>query len=375
MKKRMLALLAVLCCVALVAALFVACNNGEEGQTDNTGVTTPADDDAQQGAETPDDEGQGGETPDDEQGGETQDPADPDEGEEDSDEDIEEPETPDEDIDEPENPDEEEGLAPPTTIDDLFPDNSDNGMTDEEFAEALKNANEYKKIIIENLNENLYETIALFTSIMTIDKIENAVWRLMADENDSTKVKKITIQFNYNSADTNQVFYVRSVVPKNNLTFAELYQGDAAVLESAFEKSRFGGAKYTTDSSFSYNPSIQESSAALTEALKNVAIRDGDLEIEIDESAEFYIVDRGSTVDFILESEARYMELFVKTDFGYQKIGYSIAMVNPSWNIETLVKQVESGKYRSYSLSNGKGEFTGHIIDVADNGDADAVGE
>lgn len=369
MKKRMLALLAVLCCVALVAALFVACNNGEKGQSvdNNTGVTTPGDDDAQQGAETPDDEGQGGETadPDDEQGGDTQDPAAPDEGEEDPDEDIEEPETPDED----------EGLAPPTTIDDLFPDNTDNGITDEEFAKALNDANEYKKIIIENLNSYLYETIALFTNTMAIDKIENAVWRLMADENDSTKVKKITIQFNYKSADTNQVFYVRSVVPKNNLTFAELYQGDAAVLESAFEKSRFGGAKYTTDLSFSHNPSIQESSAALTEALKNVAIKDGDLEIEIDESAEFYIKDRGSSIDTILKSEVRYMELFVKTDFGYQQIGYSVAMVNPSWNIETLVKQVESGKYRSYFLSNGKGEFTGHIIDVADNGDADAVGE
>ena len=364
-----------LCCVALVAALFVACNNGEKGQTNNTGVTTPADDDAQQGGETPDDEGQGGETPDDEQGGDTQDPADPDEGEEDPDEDINESEPPDEGIEGPENPGEDEGLAPPTTIDDLFPDNTDNGMTDEEFAKALNDANEYKKIIIENLNSYLYETIALFTNTMAIDKIENAVWRLMADENDSTKVKKITIQFNYKSADTNQVFYVRSVVPKNNLTFAELYQGDAAVLESAFEKSRFGGAKYTTDLSFSHNPSIQESSAALTEALKNVAIKDGDLEIEIDESAEFYIKDRGSSIDTILKSEVRYMELFVKTDFGYQQIGYSVAMVNPSWNIETLVKQVESGKYRSYFLSNGKGEFTGHIIYVADNVDADAVGE
>ena len=377
MKKRMLALLAVLCCVALVAALFVACNNGEKGQTEdnNTGVTTPGDDDAQQGGETPDDEGQGGETPDDEQGGDTQDPADPDEGAENPDEDINEPETPDEDIEEPENPGEDEGLAPPTTIDDLFPDNTDNGMTDEEFAEALKNANEYKKIIIDNLNSYLYETISLFTNNMTVDKIENAVWRLMADENDSTKVKKITIQFDYNFADTNQLFYVRSVVPKNDLTFAELYRGDATVLESAFEVSRFGGAKYTTDLSFSHDPSIQESSAALTEALKNVAIKDGDLEIEIDESAEFYIKDRGSSIDTILKSEVRYMELFVKTDFGYQQIGYSVAMVNPSWNIETLVKQVESGKYRSYFLSNGKGEFTGHIIDVADNVDADAVGE
>ena len=344
MKKRMLALLAVLCCVALVAALFVACNNGEKGQSvgNNTGVTTPGDDDAQQGGETPDDEGQGGETPDDEQGGETQDPADP--GEENPDEDINEPETPDEDTEEPENPGEDEGLAPPTTIDDLFPDNTDNGMTDEEFAEALKNANEYKKIIIDNLNSYLYETIALFTNNMTVDKIENAVWRLMADENDSTKVKKITIQFDYNFADTNQLFYVRSVVPKNDLTFAELYRGDATVLESAFEVSRFGGAKYTTDLSFSHDPSIQESSAALTEALKNVAIKDGDLEIEIDESAEFYIKDGGYQVDTTMGSEARQVTLFAKTDHGYQELVYRIAY--EYYDIGKLVEKIKCGQRR-----------------------------
>lgn len=368
MKKRMLALLAVLCCVALVAALFVACNNGEEGQTDNnTGVTTPADDDAQQGAETPDDE-QGGETtdPDDEQGGDTQDPADPDEGEEDPDEDIEEPETPDEDIDEPIIPEEKE----PTTISELL-------SADESYQQEALNA--LMKVSLSNILYCATFNAAGKEPSTDITKIENL--KVDISNNIGDTINKFKVYFTFDLSDKANYYFIMNVEPKGEVSLSDLFalkddtNGEILnALESKFKLER-GGASFTREYVFQYNPSIQESSAALTEALKNVAIKDGDLEIEIDESAEFYIKDRGSSIDTILKSEVRYMELFVKTDFGYQQIGYSVAMVNPSWNIETLVKQVESGKYRSYFLSNGKGEFTGHIIDVADNGDADAVGE
>ena len=112
---------------------------------------------------------------------------------------------------------------------------------------------------------------------------------------------------------------------------------------------------------------------SVTEALKNVAIKDGDLEIEIDESAEFYIKDTNGTpyVDTILKSEARRVTLFVKTDHDYQELVYRIAY--PSYDIGKLVEKINAGRYRMAGTD--KGEFTGHIIDVADNGDADAVGE
>ena len=215
MKKRMLALLAVLCCVALVAALFVACNNGEEGQTDNnTGVTTPADDDAQQGAETPDDEGQGGETtdPDDEQGGDTQDPADPDEGEEDPDEDIEEPETPDEDEGGEENPPIEDEKDPFVidTLDELL---------------------EYKsKTTYDFFYDNYMQSVVtkLAGRSATLNNAEQIEWEITATEGDT--ITELQVRFVYHKDDGGYWYYVGTVVPTEAITVNDILTGNTQEL-------------------------------------------------------------------------------------------------------------------------------------------------
>lgn len=368
MKKRMLALLAVLCCVALVAALFVACNNGEKGQSvdNNTGVTTPGDDDAQQGAETPDDEEQGGETPDDEQGGDTQDPADPDEGEENPDEDINEPETPDEDIEGPIVPEEKE----PTTISELL-------SGDEVYQQEALNA--LTKACTDSLLFNALDRVNI--DVATADKNKIQDLQIDISENNCDSITKFKLYFTYNESDKLNYYFIVNIEPTEEVTLSELLavndqnvaDEDNTVLSTIIEKFALGraGADFTFDETFRYDPSIQESSAALTEALKNVAIKDGDLEIEIDESAEFYIVDGGYTVDTILESEARRVTLFAKTDHGYQELVYRIAYEN--YDIGKLVEKINAGRYRMAVAD--KGEFTGHIISVKDNVDADAVGE
>lgn len=255
MKKRMLALLAVLCCVALVAALFVACNNGEEGQTDNnTGVTTPADDDAQQGAETPDDE-QGGETtdPDDEQGGDTQDPADPDEGEEDPDEDIEEPETPDEDIDEPIIPEEKE----PTTISELL-------SADESYQQEALNA--LMKVSLSNILYCATFNAAGKEPSTDITKIENL--KVDISNNIGDTINKFKVYFTFDLSDKANYYFIMNVEPKGEVSLSDLFalkddtNGEILnALESKFKLER-GGASFTREYVFQYNPSIQESSAA-----------------------------------------------------------------------------------------------------------------
>ena len=190
---------------------------------------------------------------------------------------------------------------------------------------------------------------------MTVDKIENAVWRLMADENDSTKVKKITIQFDYNFADTNQLFFVRSVVPKNDLTFAELYRGDATVLESAFEVSRFGGAKYTTDLSFSHDPSIQEEFASLAKALNTASGKSG-------ESS--YIVPLGYS-DNDTFGEVMYFKVFNMEENGYNTASYVIKGTSAS-SLEDLIESIQKGNF--YSYDNESKTFTGYQIDVVEIG-------
>lgn len=346
--KKIVAALIALGLVLGIGVGLVACNKDPVDQDQNPGIEQPGDPD--DGKEDPDDGKEDPENP-----GDPTDPENPGDPT-----DPEEPENPDPSV--PITPIEPGEIAPPQSIDMIFPDIDTNGELTEAEKKILEISQGYQEKIEASLDEYLYETIALFTNSMTEDKISNVAWRLVADENDSSKVGKITISFDYNNIDTNQVFYVRSVVPQNDLTFAELYQGDSTILESAFESSRFGGAKYTTDFSFAHNPSIQESSAALTEALKNVAINDKDLEIEVDENTEYYIVDRGTQLDNIL-GEARSVELFIKTDNGYQKITYMLG--EPTFDIETLLQEINQGSYRKVLTE--KGAFTGNQISVSDN--------
>ena len=345
--KKIVAALIALGLVLGIGVGLVACNKDPVDQDQNPGIEQPADPD--DGKEDTDDGKEDPENP-----GDPTDPENPGDPT-----DPEEPENPDPSV--PITPIEPGEIAPPQSIDMIFPDIDTNGELTEAEKKILEISQGYQEKIEASLDEYLYETIALFTNSMTEDKISNVAWRLVADENDSSKVGKITISFDYNNTDTNQVFYVRSVVPQNDLTFAELYQGDSTILESAFESSRFGGAKYTTDFSFAHDPSIQESSAALTEALKNVAINDKDLEIEVDENTEYYIVDRGTQLDNIL-GEARSVELFIKTDNGYQKITYMLG--EPTFDIETLLQEINQGSYRKVLTE--KGAFTGNQISVSD---------
>lgn len=207
MKKRMLALLAVLCCVALVAALFVACNNGEKGQSvdNNTGVTTPGDDDAQQGGETPDDEGQGGETPDDEQGGETQDPADPDEGEE----------NPDEDINEPETPDEDEGGEEKPPIED---------EKDPFVIDTLDELLEYKsKTTYDFFYDNYMQSVVtkLAGRSATLNNAEQIEWEITVTEGET--ITELQVRFVYHK-DASYMYYVGTVVPTEAITVTDILE-------------------------------------------------------------------------------------------------------------------------------------------------------
>lgn len=346
--KKIAAALLAICLIVGIGVLLVACNKDPVDQDQNPGIEQPADPD--DGKEDPDDGKEDPENP-----GDPTDPENPGDPT-----DPEEPENPDPSV--PITPIEPGEIAPPQSIDMIFPDIDTNGELTEAEKKILEISQGYQEKIEASLDEYLYETIALFTNSMTEDKISNVAWRLVADENDSSKVGKITISFDYNNTDTNQVFYVRSVVPQNDLTFAELYQGDSTILESAFESSRFGGAKYTTDFSFAHDPSIQESSAALTEALKNVAINDKDLEIEVDENTEYYIVDGGYQLDTTLGSTAREISLFIKNDNGYQKLIYRIA--EPNFDVGALVQKIEAGNYRMAATE--KGAFTGNQISVSD---------
>lgn len=341
-KKIVAALLAIGLAIGLGVGL-VACNKDPVDQDQNPGIEQPADPD--DGKEDPDDGKEDPENP----GGDIEEPTDPENPGGPTD--PEEPENPDPSV--PITPIEPGEIAPPQSIDMIFPDIDTNGELTETEKKILEISQGYQEKIEASLDEYLYETIALFTNSMTEDKISNIAWRLVADENDSSKVGKITISFDYNNTDTNRVFYVRSVVPQNDLTFAELYQGDSTILESAFESSRFGGAKYTTDFSFAHDPSIQGEYDSLAKALNDASGKSGE---------STYIVPLGYSDDDTLGEVMRFT-VFNMEENGYNTATYNIKGTSAS-SLEDLIKSIQDGKF--YSYNNESKAFTGNKIEILD---------
>lgn len=336
--KKIAAALLAICLIVGIGVLLVGCNN-DDPVDQNPGIEQPADPD--DGKEDPDDGKEDPENP-----GDPTDPENPGDPT-----DPEEPENPDPSV--PITPIEPGEIAPPQSIDMIFPDIDTNGELTEAEKKILEISQGYQEKIEASLDEYLYETIALFTNSMTEDKISNIAWRLVADENDSSKVGKITISFDYNNTDTNRVFYVRSVVPQNDLTFAELYQGDSTILESAFESSRFGGAKYTTDFSFAHDPSIQGEYDSLAKALNDASGKSGE---------STYIVPLGYSDDDTLGEVMRFT-VFNMEENGYNTATYNIKGTSAS-SLEDLIKSIQDGKF--YSYNNESKAFTGNKIEILD---------
>lgn len=277
-------------------------------------------------------------------------------------------------IDDPEeDPSEEEELLPPASIQDIFP----SADADEE---TLNKAKIYQTQIINSLNDNLYDSFAIyFNNKLDLTKIYDAQWKLIADETDNTKVGEIILSIAYNSSNTSNSLYINTVKPKTEITFADLYNGDPTILGEAFQSSFIGGAQYSQKFSFSYNPSIQESSADLTAVLLNQAFEDGDLnisdfgisisqnqnddlEVVADPDTSVFIVDEGYQVDTTLGSEARQVKIFIKNNTGYKRLTYRIS--DPNFDIKKLVTEVQNGNYRLSSTK--QGEFAGQELNQYD---------
>ena len=343
--KKIVAALIALGLVLGIGVGLVACNKDPVDQDQNPGIEQPGDPD--DGKEDPDDGKEDPENP----GGDIEEPTDPDDGKEDPENPGEptDPDNPGEPTDptDPENPGEE--LEPPQSVEDLF---TNPDYQDSEYIIKVEDALDtyLKEKIISVANSNL--------DIKNIDDIE---WRIDGSNSD-TSINKITISFTNYASDTSRTIYVQSVTPKGELTLEDLYNPDETKLNNAFSTAIIGGAKYQNIIVIGFDPSIQESSAALTEALKNVAINDKDLEIEVDENTEYYIVDGGYQLDTTLGSTAREISLFIKNENGYQKLIYRIA--EPNFDVDALVQKIEAGNYRMAATE--KGEFTGNQISVSD---------
>lgn len=344
--KKVLTILAAIGIVLGSILGLVACNNNKVPQKGpDTGIVQPGGDE---------EEGEQGGNQGGNQGGET---TKPDEGEEEK----PNPDNPGGDIEQPEDPDQgdEEELEPPTTIEDIFPDNSDHSMTDAEFKDALKDANEYKNIFIENLNENLYEKIikkAYSKVDFNLINKDEVKWGIDVDQNDPSKISKITISFIYQSSDTNATYYVESVVPEIDMYLSDLFNAEYDGYDAAFDTSRFG-AKFTRELAFTFDPSIQGKYASLAKALNDASGKSGE---------STYIVPLGYSDDDTLKEVMRFT-VFNWEENGYNKATYRIKGTSAS-SLNDLIKSIQEGN--SYSYDNESKTFSGHQITVIEEDEA-----
>ena len=354
--KKIVAALIALGLVLGIGVGLIACNKDPVDQDQNPGIEQPGD--PNDGKEDPDDGKEDPENP----GGDIEEPTDPDDGKEDP-ENPGEPTDPDNPGGEPTDPDDGKEDPPiedekePSTISDLL-------IGDEVYQQEALNA-----LMEASLSNILYSATlnaAGNEPSTDITKVEDLEVDISGNEGDT--ISEFNVYFTFNMNEKANYYFIVNVEPTEGVSLSELFavndDTSGEVLSSIKSKFKLGrgGANFTREYVFGYNPSIQESSAALTEALKNVAINDKDLDIEIDENTDYYIVDRGTQLDNIL-GEARSVELFIKTDNGYQKITYMLG--EPTFDIETLLQEINQGSYRKVLTE--KGAFTGNQISVSDN--------
>lgn len=347
--KKVLTILAAIGIVLGSILGLVACNNGN-----GNSQTGPGTEIVQPGGDK--EEGEQGGNQGGNQGGET---TKPDEGEEEK----PNPENPGGDIEEPTDPDDGKEDPPiedekePSTISDLL-------IGDEVYQQEALNA-----LMEASLSNILYSATlnaAGNEPSTDITKVEDLEVDISGNEGDT--ISEFKVYFTFNMNEKVNYYFIVNVEPTEGVSLSDLFavndDTSGEVLSSIKSKFKLGrgGANFTRKYAFEYNPSIQESSAALTEALKNVAINDKDLEIEVDENTEYYIVDGGYQLDTTLGSTAREISLFIKNNNGYQKLIYRIA--EPNFDVDALVQKIEAGNYRMAATE--KGAFTGNQISVSD---------
>ena len=127
---------------------------------------------------------------------------------------------------------------------------------------------EYVDIVSDTLNDNLYEKIIkkAIGNDYDIAKVCDAIWEITDD--DMGNINNVRIFFFYNYANNSRTYCIESVKPKTIISVKDLINPSVEDLDKAFDTTVRGGAKYTQEYVFSFNPSIQEARKELKDAVK-----------------------------------------------------------------------------------------------------------
>ncbi len=178
---------------------------------------------------------------------------------------------------------------------------------DELFAEGNE---EYVDIVSDTLNDNLYEKIVSKIIVKNVEDVRDARWEIVSQ--DGVNIDKIRIFAFYDYSENATIYHIASVVLKT-ITIADLIIPDAIKLEKAFDTTVRGGAKYTQEYVFSFNPSMQEARKELKDAVNKKLASDGIIQ-PVTQDTQSFIVDGGTHVEPSMHGTAREIVILNLTD-------------------------------------------------------------
>lgn len=241
---------------------------------------------------------------------------------------------------------------PIDTLDELYntpkPDEKD--FTEEKYGanyelfyeNAVKEYNEaqdMQKAIFNSLDKNVKDKMLYkyFGEDWSEDNLYNVQWELVSN-NDNAIIDTIRIFFTYNHSKTMDIYYIESVTPKIQITLEDLTNNNIAY-DEAFDTSPRGGAKFSKEYEFSYDPADTINNQDLLTA---ITVKIG---TKLDGNVQSFIKVRGGTTDPELEGTANAYEILNISENGYEEYGINIL---DSSNGKTVIENLNNGKYYTY---------------------------
>lgn len=211
---------------------------------------------------------------------------------------------------------------------------------DELFAEGNE---EYVDIVSDTLNDNLYEKIINKTISNNVENIKDARWEIVSA--DGVNIDMIRIFAFEDYSDTVMTYNITNVVPKTTITIADLVKPDTTKLEEAFDTAVRGGAKYSREYSFSFNPSIQETRKGLKDSVNAKLASDGIIQ-QVTQDTQSFIVDGGSAVDTAFGGTSRAITILNINGNGHNEYTVIIKETQGNNNDSTLADNLKKNLYR-----------------------------
>ena len=174
-------------------------------------------------------------------------------------------------------------------------------------------------------------------------------------------INNVRIFFFYNYANNSRTYCIESVKPKTIISVKDLINPSVEDLDKAFDTTVRGGAKYTQEYVFSFNPSIQEARKELKDAVNKKLASDGIIQ-PVTQDTQSFIVDGGTHVEPSMHGTAREIVILNLTDNNLEEYTIRIKETQGNNNDTTLIENLNKGLYYDSPQSHEVKEYSQYIF-------------